>query len=94
MPILRIEHSVPDYDGWKRAFDGDPADRKGHGVRRYAVLRSVEDPSYVMIDLEFDTQREAEGLLETMRGVWAGPGREVMLNPQARIVDSVERIEL
>ncbi len=94
MTILRIEHSVPDYDGWKRAFDGDPADRKGHGVRRYAVLRSVEDPSYVMIDLEFDTQREAEGLLETMRGVWAGPGREVMLNPQARIVDSVERIEL
>ena len=94
MPILRIEHSVPDYGGWKRAFDGDPADRKGHGVRRYQVLRSVEDPNYVMIDLEFDTRREAEGLLETMRGVWAGPGKEVMVNPQARIVDTVELIDL
>jgi hypothetical protein len=94
VPILRIEHSVPDYDGWKRAFDGDPADRKGSGVRRYQVFRSVEDPNYVMIDLEFDTQREAKGLLETMRGVWAGPGKDVMLNPEARIVDSVELIEL
>jgi hypothetical protein len=94
VPILRIEHSVPDYDGWKRAFDGDPADRKGSGVRRYQVFRSVEDPNYVMIDLEFDTQREAEGLLETMRGVWAGPGRDVMLNPEARIVDSGELREL
>jgi hypothetical protein len=94
MPTLRIEHSVPDYEGWKRAFDSDPADRKGSGVRRYHVLRSVDDPKYVMIDLEFDTQREAEGLLETMRRVWAGPGKDVMLNPQARIVETVELIEL
>jgi hypothetical protein len=94
MPILRIEHSVPDYDGWKRAFDSDPADRKGHGVRRFAVFRSVEDPNYVMIDLEFDTQREAEGLLEAMRGIWAGPGRAVMQNPKARIVDTVDSKEL
>lgn len=94
MPTLRIEHTVPNYEGWKRAFDGDPADRKGHGVRRFEVFRSVEDPNYVMIDLEFDTQGEAEGLLETMRGVWAGPGKDVMLNPQARIVETVERMEL
>ena len=94
MPTLRIEHSVPDYDGWKRAFDGDPADRKGRGVRRYQISRSVEDPNYVMIDLEFDTQGEAEGLLQVMRGVWSGPGKDVMLDPQARIVDTVEAIEL
>ena len=94
MPTLRIEHSVPDYDGWKRAFDSDPADRKGSGVRRYHVMRSVDNPNYVMIDLEFATRAEAEGLLETMHRVWAGPGREVMLNPQARIVDTVELVDL
>jgi hypothetical protein len=22
--ILRIEHPVPDFDGWKKAFDSDP----------------------------------------------------------------------
>ena len=59
MPTLRIEHSVPDFAMWKRAFDSDPADRKGSGVRSYEVFRSVENPNFVMIDLEFDTQPEA-----------------------------------
>jgi hypothetical protein len=47
MPILRIEHAVPTFAGWKQAFDNDPVDRKGSGVRRYQVLRSVDDPNYV-----------------------------------------------
>lgn len=94
MPILRIEHAVPDFTGWKRAFDSDPADRKGSGVRRYQVFRSVDDPNYVLVDLEFDTREAAEGLLAKMRQVWTGEGRNVMRNPQARIVDTVETIEL
>jgi hypothetical protein len=93
MPILRIEHAVPDFAGWKRAFDSDPANRKGSGVRRYQVFRSVEDPNFVMIDLEFDSQSDAEGLLATMRRVWSGEGQKVMRNPQARIVETVETIE-
>ena len=94
MPILRIEHAVPDFAGWKRAFDSDPADRRGSGVRRYQVLRSVDDPNYVMIDLEFDSVEDAEGLLAKMSRVWNGEGRNVMRNPQARIVKAVETIEL
>jgi hypothetical protein len=94
MPILRIEHSVPDFTGWKQAFDSDPVDRKGSGVRRYQVFRSVEDPNYVMIDLEFDSLAEAEGLLAKMRRVWGGEGQKVMRNPQARIVEKTETAEL
>lgn len=94
MPTLRIEHSVANYDAWKGAFDSDPADRKGHGVRSYEISRSVEDPDFVMIDLDFDTQEDAESLLGVMRGVWAGPGKDVMRNPQARIVDRVEHVHL
>jgi hypothetical protein len=94
MPTLRIEHSVANYDAWKRAFDSDPADRKGHGVSSYQISRSVEDPLFVMIDLEFDTQANAEALLGVMQGVWTGPGKDVMRNPQARIVDTVERVAL
>ena len=94
MPTLRIEHSVPDFNRWKQAFDSDPADRKGSGVRRYQVLRSVEDPNFVMIDLEFDTAEGAEGLLSKMRQIWSGDGQRVMRNPQARIVETVEEIEL
>jgi len=94
MPILRIEHAVPDFARWKQAFHSDPADRKGSGVRRYQVFRSVEDPNYVMIDLEFDSVADAEGLLAKMRRVWgSGEGQKVMRNPQARIVETVETIE-
>jgi hypothetical protein len=94
VPTLRIEHPVPDYDNWKRAFDADPVDRRAHGVRRYRVSRAVDDPSYVLIDLEFDSMENAERLLAKMRQVWAGPGKDVMRNPLARIVETVERQEL
>jgi len=94
MPTLRIEHAVPSFDGWKQAFDNDPADRKGSGVRRYRVSRAVDDPNYVTIDLDFDTVAEAEGLLAKMENVWAGPGKAFMVNPRARIVETIEAIEL
>jgi hypothetical protein len=92
--ILRIEHEVPDFDDWKRAFDGDPADRKGSGVRRFQVMRSVDDPNYVLIDLEFDTSDEAHHLLTKMRRVWSGDGQRVMRNPQARIVEVAATTDL
>jgi hypothetical protein len=77
MPTLRIQHSVPDFEGWKRAFDGDPIDWKGSGVRRYHVDRAVADPNLVMIDLELDTVAEAERLRAKLRQLWAGPGGAV-----------------
>jgi hypothetical protein len=94
MPVVRIEHSVPDFEAWKQVFDQDPADRRGSGVRRYAVLRAQDDPNFVMIDLEFDTLEEAEAFLSTMKRIWAGPGKAVMLGPQARIAEVVEAREV
>ena len=93
MPILRIEHAVPSFEAWKTAFDRDPADRKGSGVRRYQVLRASRDPNLVMIDLEFDTMEAAEVFLQKMQGIWNGPGKSVMQHPQARIVELVEAKE-
>ncbi len=90
MPILRIQHPVPNYDGWKRAFDNDPMDRKGSGVRRYQVHRTLTTPTLVMIDLEFDTLAAAESMLEKLQRLWTGPGAAVMQNPVAWIVETVE----
>lgn len=90
MAILRIQHAVPDFESWKRAFDKDPMDRKGSGVRRYQVYRSVADPNFVMIDLEFSTVAEAGQMLEKLRQLWTGPGGAVMRNPEAWIVETVE----
>jgi hypothetical protein len=94
MVTLRIQHNVPDFDSWKNAFDSDPAGRVRSGVRRYQVSRQVDDPNYVMIDLEFDTAEAAEGLLATMRQIWAGPGGRVSSNQQARIVETLETRDL
>ena len=94
MPIVRIEHAVPDFERWKQAFDNDPADRKGSGVRRYEILRAHDDPNYLMIDLEFDNLDEAEAFLRKMERIWSGPGKAVMQSPRSRIADRVEFIEL
>lgn len=94
MPTLRIQHSVPAFDAWKRAFDGDPVDRRGGGVRRYRIRRSIPDPNFVMIDLEFDTVEQAEAFLQKLRRLWDGSGKSVMLNPAAWIVETVESIEV
>lgn len=94
MPVVRIEYKVPSFEKWKQVFDSDPANRKGSGVRRYQVSRLHDDPDYVMIDLEFDTASEAEAFVQIMQRIWDGPGKAVMQNPRARIVDVVETKEL
>jgi hypothetical protein len=90
MSILHIEHRVPSFDGWKQAFDSDPVGRERTGVRRYRIARAVDDPNYVMIDLEFDTTQRAEALLASMREVWKRVEGQVMWSPQARIVEVAE----
>jgi hypothetical protein len=93
MAVLRIEHPVPDYGLWKGAFDDDPVGRKRSGVRRYRIMRPIDDPNYVLIDLEFDTTQEAESMLAAMRAVWDRVTGVVMSDPHARIVDTVETNE-
>jgi hypothetical protein len=94
MPTLRIEHAVPSFEMWKQAFEGDPADRKGSGVTRYRISQGIEDPNYVTIDLDFNTVADAQKLLEFMEQVWAGPGKVFMVDPRARIVETVEDVSL
>ena len=96
MHILRIEHQIRDFDSWKTAFDSDPVGRQRSGVRRHRVLRPVDDPNYVMIDLHFDSSSEAEAFLAALRrDVWRSRRAAPALigSPQARIVEAVESKE-
>lgn len=92
MTILHIEHPISNFDTWKKAFDSDPAGRERSGVRSYQVLRPIDDPNYVMIDLEFDNIKAAEGLLASLREVWRSAAAAPALagSPQTRIVQVVE----
>lgn len=92
MITVRIEHPITSFENWKAAFDRDPVDRRGSGVRRYQVLRPLDDPAYLMIDLDFDTTAQATGFLAKMQRVWAsGQAAPALVGaPRTRIVQAVE----
>ena len=93
MHVLRIEHPIRDFDTWKGAFDRFSDFRQQSGVRRYRVLRPIDDPNYIMIDLEFDSPSEAESFLAALwRNVWGSREAAPALlgEPQTRIVEAVE----
>lgn len=94
--ILRIEHPVPDFDTWKqKGFESGAIDRKKLGVRRYRILRPVDDPHYVLIDLEFDSVSQAETHLDALRNLWKGVGDRFGWSepPKTRIVEVAESKE-
>ena len=93
MLILQIEHQVPRFEDWKKAFDNDPLNRKQSGVRSYRIFKTIGNPNYVIVELEFDNLPEAEKMHESLKQLWRGAGGKVMMNPQSRIVETVESIE-
>lgn len=94
MHILRIEHPVPDFAAWKRAFDSDPLGRRQAGVRRYRVLRPVEDAHYVLVDLEFETLPQANAMLQLLHQLWGQVEGKIIAKGTARIVEVAEAVEL
>jgi hypothetical protein len=93
MPILHIEHPITDFDTWTVAFNGFAEVRRQAGVRAQRVQRPVDDPSYVVVDLDFDTTEEAESFLHFLTTrVWdtrenspalAGAPKTMILEPAA-----------
>ena len=94
MTILRIEHPVPNFDGWRKAFDSDPINRKRSGVKHYRIYRPVNDPNYAIIDLEFNNLKDAEDTLAALRKLWEKVEGTVMTNPQTSILDVIESVEV
>jgi hypothetical protein len=90
MIVLQIEHKIPNFDGWKKAFESDPVNRKQSGVRSYRISRPVNDANYVIIDLAFDNLKDAENMLTALQGLWTKVEGTIMMNPQTRILDQTE----
>ncbi len=95
MPTLQFEHPINDYATWKAAFDRDPIDRRGLGVRRHVIYRPAEDPHYIIGELEFDTPAQAQTCVAKLHELWKSRHAAPALagEPQVRIVETVEKQE-
>jgi hypothetical protein len=89
MPTLHIEHAVTDFETWSGAFVRFADARRRAGVRSHRVQQPVDDPNYVLVDLDFDTATAAEAFLEFLRTtVWATTDNSPALagTPRTRIL--------
>ena len=90
MTILQIEHKVPNYEGWKKAFDNDPIGREKSGVKQYRVYRQTDDPDNVIIDLEFDNPEAALKMLAALKNMWNKVEGTIMISPRTTLLELVE----
>lgn len=91
MSTLLIEHAISDFDTWHDAFGRFAERRKEGGVLNERIMQPVDDPHYVLIDLEFATVEAAQRFqqfLETQ--VWSNPANSPALegSPRTRIVET------
>jgi|tagenome__1003787_1003787.scaffolds.fasta_scaffold19036230_2 hypothetical protein len=76
MPIVHVENTVRDYEGWKANFDKYERFRVEHGVRAYRVSRATANPNEVIVDLEFADETAASAFLPNLA--------KIMTSPQAK----------
>ena len=72
MTTLHIEHAISDLSLWREAFSKVAAARRDAGVQAERVTQPLDDPQYVVIDLDFACASEAEAFLHFLRAqVWS-----------------------
>jgi hypothetical protein len=89
MAVLHIEHSISDLDVWLSAFAEFADRRRAAGVRHERVCRPIDDPHYVVVDLDFDQTEQAEAFLGFLhQAVWSTPANSPALvgRPTGRVL--------
>ena len=90
---LHIEHPITDFEVWRAAFDRFADKRQDSGVVDQRVWRPVDDPHYVVIDLDFETHDQAEAFLRFLQTeVWGSAQNAPALAGTAKtaILESVD----
>ena len=96
MTTLHIEHPITDYDTWRAAFDSLIDARRKAGVVSGRVARPIDNPHYIVLGLDFDTNEQATAFLRFLETqVWvsattapalAGQRRTAILGPEQAAV--------
>ena len=91
MTTLHIEHAITDFGTWSAAFERFADIREKSGVRAQRVQQPVDDPLYVVIDLDFDGVEDASRFLGFLQAnVWSSAANSPALagKPQTMILRS------
>jgi hypothetical protein len=93
MATLHIEHAITDLPTWRAAFDRFASAREGAGVTASRIFQPVDDPKYLIVQLDFPSAEAAaqfRGFLEA--NVWSTPANSPGLagSPVARILESAD----
>ncbi len=89
MTTLHIGHAISDFGVWSAAFERFADVRAAWGVRAQRVQHPVDDPNYVVIDLDFDTPDQASRFLGFLHAnVWSSASNAPALvgTPQTKIL--------
>lgn len=90
MITLRIEHKIASYDGWRKAFDSDPLNRKQAGVRHFRIYQPKEDANLVIIELDFDHLEQAEAMQKALNQLFPKIEGTIIFGVHLKILNLVE----
>jgi hypothetical protein len=93
MYTLSIEHAISDFPTWKQAFDRFQAARDKAGVLGQRVRRPIDDPHYLVIELDFDALENADSFRQFLHDVvWVNRDASPALlgAPTTRILQPAE----
>lgn len=90
MAVMLTRVAVDDYEAWKAGFDSDPygARAKATGHR---IVRAVEDPSEVFVQVEFPTAEDAHEARQKL--IDGGMLDRVAVKNGPTVAEIAERVE-
>ena len=94
MVILQIEHQVPSYEIWRKAFDSDPFNRKETGVKKIRIYTSSDDPNHIIVDVAFESIEEAKATLGELQKLWGKITGVVASVPKTRFMNMVDEVSV
>jgi hypothetical protein len=92
MTTLHIEHPITDLGAWLAAFNRFAEARGKAGVQAQRVQHPVDDPNYIIIDLDFTTTDAAQRFLAFLNTkVWSSTDNAPALagTPQTKLLQNV-----
>lgn len=94
MTTLRIEHRISSFDGWKKAFESDPINRKKSGVNRYRIYRPSDNEDFVIIELDFDNLEQAQATHTALQNIFPNIEGKLIFEVQMKFLYIIEEANL